>query len=123
MRETARRSFLGALIVVGVVVVAIALWRLRLVIALLFLAFTIAAAMRPGVDALHRRRVPRGVGIGLHYLGLAAVVGLLLYFVIPSAVDQINAAVPTSEAELERQAAESSGIRERVLRSAQDRLD
>jgi predicted PurR-regulated permease PerM len=123
MRETARRSFLAALIVGAVVVGAFALWKLRLVIALLFLAFTIAAAMRPGVEALRRRRIPRGVGIGIHYLALAAVVGLLLYFVIPSAIDQINEAVPTSEAELRREAAQSSGIKERILTEAQDRLD
>ncbi|MGH3048017.1 MAG: AI-2E family transporter [Gaiellaceae bacterium] len=123
MQETARRSFLGALIVVGVVVAAIALWKLRILIALLFLAFIIAAAMRPGVEALHRRRIPRPAGIGLYYLGLAAVVGLLLYFVIPSAVDQIERAVPTSSSELEREAAASTGIKERVLRGVQDRLE
>ena len=37
----------------GIGVFAIAVWRLRLVVALLFLAFVIAAAMRPGVEALH----------------------------------------------------------------------
>jgi predicted PurR-regulated permease PerM len=123
MQETARRSFLGALIVVGVVAAAIALWKLRILIALLFLAFTIAAAMRPGVETLHRRGVPRPAGIGLHYLGLAAVIGLLLYFVIPSAVDQIDEAVPTSSSELEREAAASTGIKERILRGVQDRLE
>ena len=123
MRDTARRAFVAALVVVAVVVGAVALWELRLLIALLFLAFTIAAAMRPGVDALHRRRIPRGVGIAIHYVGLVALVGLLLYFVIPSAIDQINEAVPTSEAELEREAAGATGIRERVLREAQDRLE
>jgi predicted PurR-regulated permease PerM len=123
MQETARRSFVGALIVVGVVAAAIALWKLRILIALLFLAFTIAAAMRPGVETLHRRGVPRPAGIGLHYLGLAAVIGLLLYFVIPSAVDQIDKAVPTSSSELEREAAASTGIKERILRGVQDRLE
>jgi predicted PurR-regulated permease PerM len=123
MHETARRSLLGALIVVGVVAAAIALWKLRILIALLFLAFTIAAAMRPGVEALYRRGVPRPAGIGLHYLGLAVVIGLLLYFVIPSAVDQIEKAVPTSSSELEREAAASTGIKERILRGVQDRLE
>ena len=55
MAETARRVFVSTLIVVGVVVAVLALWKLRLVIALLFLAFIIAAAMRPGVEALQRR--------------------------------------------------------------------
>jgi predicted PurR-regulated permease PerM len=114
---------MAALIVVAVVVGAFALWKLRILIALLFLAFTVAAAMRPGVEALHRRRVPRGVGIGIHYIGLATVVALLLWFVIPRAVDQIERAVPTSSSELEAEAARSTGLKERVLRGVQDRLE
>ena len=123
MRETARRAFVAAVVIGGVVVAALALWKLKLLISILFLAFIIAAAMRPGVEALRRRGLPRGVGILVHYLGLVAVVGLLLYFVVPTASDQIRAAVPTSQAELKRQAAEAEGIRQRVLVSIQDRLE
>jgi predicted PurR-regulated permease PerM len=123
MRETARRAFVAAVVIGGVVVAALALWKLKLLISILFLAFIIAAAMRPGVDALRRRGIPRGAGIGLHYLGLAAAVGLLFYFVVPAASEQIREAVPTSEAELEREAAESEGIRHRVLVSIQNRLE
>ena len=60
MRDTARKALVAALVVVGVVVLTLALWKLRLVIALLFLAFIIAAAMRPSVEWLQRRRVPGG---------------------------------------------------------------
>lgn len=123
MRDTARRAFVAALVFVAVVAAAWALWELRLLIALLFLAFTIAAAMRPTVDLLKRRGVPRGAGIAAHYLLLVALVGLLLWFVIPRAVDQVAEAVPTSEAELQREAATSTGVRERILREVQDRLD
>ena len=123
MQETARRSLVAALVFVAVVVGAIALWKLRILIALLFLAFTIAAAMRPGVEALFRRRVPRGAGIGVHYVGLVVVIGLLLYFVIPSAVDQVQEAIPTSSSELEQEASTSTGIKERILRGVQNRLD
>ncbi|MGH3033642.1 MAG: AI-2E family transporter [Gaiellaceae bacterium] len=123
MRDTARRAFVAALVFVAVVAAAWALWELRLLIALLFLAFTIAAAMRPTVDLLKRRGVPRGAGIAAHYLVLVALVGLLLWFVIPRAVDQVAEAVPTSEAELQREAATSTGVRERILREVQDRLD
>jgi predicted PurR-regulated permease PerM len=123
MRETARRAFVAAVVIGGVVVVALALWKLKLLICILFLAAIIAAAMRPGVDALRRRGVPRGIGVGLHYVGLVSAVGLLLYFVVPTATDQVRDAVPTSEAELEREAAESEGIRHRVLVSIQNRLE
>ena len=63
LADTAKRAFVVAVVVVGVVVLALALWKLRLLIALLFLAFIVAAAMRPGVEALRRCRIPRGVGI------------------------------------------------------------
>jgi predicted PurR-regulated permease PerM len=123
MRDTARRAFVAAVVVVAVVVGALALWKLKLLLAILFLAFTVAAAMRPGVDALKRRGIPRGIGIGIHYVGLVAAVGLLLYFVVPTATDQIREAVPTSESELRREARDAQGIKQRVLLSIQERLE
>jgi predicted PurR-regulated permease PerM len=78
MTETAKRSAVAALIVLGIVALALALWKLKVVIALLFLGFIIAAAMRPGIEALRRHGIPRGVGLLLHYLGLAALVALFL---------------------------------------------
>jgi predicted PurR-regulated permease PerM len=63
----ARRAATVTLVVISIVVVALALWKIRVVIALLFLAFTLAAAMRPGVEWLHRRaRIPRGIGVVMH---------------------------------------------------------
>jgi predicted PurR-regulated permease PerM len=55
--------------------------------------------MRPSVEALQRRRVPRGVGILLHYAVLAAAVGLLLWAVVPRAVTQIQDALGDAESE------------------------
>jgi predicted PurR-regulated permease PerM len=110
MRDTARKAFVAALVVGGVVVLGLALWKLRVVIALLFLAFIIAAAMRPSVEWLRRHRIPRGLGIMAHYVALVGAVGLLIWFVVPSAIDQIQEAVPTSS-ELREQARESSGIK------------
>jgi predicted PurR-regulated permease PerM len=122
MKDIARKAFVAALIVVGVVAITLALWKLRVVIALLFLAFIIAAAMRPGVDWLHRYRIPRGIGILAHYLALIAAVGLLIWFVVPRAIAQIQEAVPTTS-ELRQQARESTGIKQRVLLGLEQRLE
>lgn len=65
------------------VVAALALWKLRIVMALLFFAVTLAASMRPGVDRLAARKVPRSLGVLLHYLALVGLVGLFLWFVVP----------------------------------------
>lgn len=99
MSETARRAFVASIVVLAVVVGALALWKLKVLLALLFLAFTIAAAMRPGVEALRRRRIPRGAGVLLHYAVLFGLLGLLLWAVVPRAVKQVQKAIGDSEGE------------------------
>ena len=70
---TARHTVAAAVAALAVVVIALALWKLRVVLALILLGLTIAAAMRPGVDRLASWRVPRALGVLLHY---AAFLGL-----------------------------------------------
>ena len=115
MAETARRAFIAALTVTAVVVAVLALWELKLLIVLLFFAFTVAAALRPSVEALHRRRVPRGVAVLLHYAGLAAVIGLMLWAVVPRAINQVQEALGSAEDE--------TGFKGEVLGWLNQRLD
>ena len=82
--------------------------------------------MRPSVDWLARRRIPRGVGILLHYALLAGLIGLLLWAIVPRAIDQVDKAlggIPTSSSELERQASQSTGFKHEILVRVQDGLD
>jgi predicted PurR-regulated permease PerM len=123
MRDVARRAFVTTLVVGGLVVLALALWKLRLVITLLFFAFVIAAAMRPGVDALRRRRVPRAAAVLVHYVVLAGVIAGFLWLVVPTARDQLAAAVPTSKTELNRKAKNSTGIKHEILVAIQKRVN
>jgi predicted PurR-regulated permease PerM len=99
VQQTALRAVVVALVVLGVVVSALALWKLKILLALLFLAFTIGSAMRPGVEALKRRGVPRGAGILLHYAALFGLLSLLLWAVVPRAVKQVQDAIGASEDE------------------------
>jgi predicted PurR-regulated permease PerM len=125
MRDTARRAFVATAVVVGVVALALALWKLRVLVGLILLAFVIAAAMRPGVDALNRRGIPRGVGVAVHYLVLAGLFALFLWLVVPRAITQIGDAVgnvPTTRKELNRQAKHSTGIKHEILVAIQKRL-
>jgi len=126
MKETARRAFVAAVVFGGVLILGLALWKLRILIALLFLAFIMAAAMRPGVDALRRHGIPRGFGVGIHYVGLFGIIALLLWFAVPRALDQIGSAIsdlPETRSELGEQARESSGVRRQVLEGVQQRLE
>jgi predicted PurR-regulated permease PerM len=126
VQETARRAFVAAVVFGGVLVLVLALWKLRILIALIFLAFIIAAAMRPGIEAMRRRGIPRGVGIALHYVGLFGLVTLLLWLAVPRALDQIQNALgdlPETRSEIGEEARESSGVRREVLEGVQKRLE
>jgi predicted PurR-regulated permease PerM len=114
---TARKAAIAAAAVVGVVVLALALWKIRVLIALLFLGLVISAAMRPGVEWLHTRRIPRGVGVTLHYLVFAGVIGLLLWLIVPHAIDQVQQALggKTAEEQVKRVAAHTDGLDHRFF--------
>jgi predicted PurR-regulated permease PerM len=126
MKETAKRAAISTLVVGGIVVLALALWQLKLLAALLFFAFILAAAMRPAVEALAERGIPRGAGIALHYVVFIGLIAGFLWAVVPRAVDQIDDAVgglPQTRSELGEQARESSGIKHDILVGVQRRLE
>jgi predicted PurR-regulated permease PerM len=121
----ARKAAVATLVVIGIVALALALWKLRVLLSLFFLGLVIAAAMRPGIEWLHARRVPRGVGLAIHYLALAVVVAFLLWLVIPRAANQVGDAlgtVPTSPTALNKATKNSTGIKHTILRAIQKRL-
>jgi predicted PurR-regulated permease PerM len=123
MKETAKRAALATLVVIALVVATLGLWKLKLIIALAFLGFILAAAMRPGIDALGRRRVPRGAALALHYLVLGSLVALLLWIAVPRAVDQVqNALGGTTQAEIHQEATHSKGIKHEILTAIDKRL-
>jgi predicted PurR-regulated permease PerM len=119
MVETARKAFVTTLVAVAVVASAVALWELRVLLSLLLLGLVIAAAMRPGVEWLRRHHVPAAFGIALHYLALAGLVALFLWFVVPRAIDQLSQAtggnLPTSKEELQKATTHSSGVKHEIL--------
>jgi predicted PurR-regulated permease PerM len=124
--DVAVRAFLTTMIVLATVVAALALWELRVLVALLFLGFILAAAMRPGVDALASHRVPRAVGVLIHYAALVVLVGAVLWFVVPTSLQQVQAAtgeLPTTRGELQTAVQSSSGVKQEILRAIQERLE
>ena len=112
---------------IGIVAVALALWKLKLVIALIFLGVTIAAAMRPGIEWLKEYRIPRGVGLLVHYLAVFGLIALLLWLAVPRALSQVESALgtkglPTSAKELRHATRTSHGIKHTILVAIQKRL-
>ncbi len=126
MGLTARRAFVATLVAGGTVALALALWKLKVILALIFLGFIVAAAMRPGVEWMRGRGIPRGLGILAHYAVLAALVGGLLWAVVPRALDQVQTAIgdlPETRSDIRQEADESTGLRQRVLRGVERRLE
>ena len=104
MRIAAR----AAIGVAVVAVVTIGLWRVRDVIILLLLSLTLAAAMRPGVEALQRRGVPHVVAIGVFFVAVLGGLALFSWFAVPPAIDQAQQA-------LSQRAIGGTGLRHNVL--------
>ena len=125
MAETARRAFVTTLVALAVIVGALALWKVKIVLALVFLGLILAAAIRPGVDRLAEHRIPRPLGVALHYLAVAGALALMLWLVVPRAIDQVDQAlggVPTSQQELNQKAKHSTGIKHQFFVGLQKRL-
>jgi predicted PurR-regulated permease PerM len=103
---------------VGVVALALALWKLRLIVTLLFVAMTWAAAMRPGVESLRRRGVPRAAGVLVHYLALLGLIALFLGFVVPQLVHEVQTALANGPSGN----AHSTGVKDQILNGIERRL-
>jgi predicted PurR-regulated permease PerM len=125
VRGTTGWVLVVSLVAGAVLVGARAFWQLRVLLALLFLSYVLAAAIRPTVDALRRHGVPRPLGVALHYLALAAVAALVLWLVVPGVLHQLQAALaqaPHSRGELHRQVAQAHGWKHAVLQATDEAL-
>jgi len=107
---TAAKAAAGVL---AVAVLAVGLWKVRSIIILLLLALTFAAAMRPGVEWLHGRRVPRALAILCFFLAVIGTFVLFFWLAVPPAVHQLKEALsqPAGTATV----AHSTGIRHDVI--------
>jgi predicted PurR-regulated permease PerM len=107
----AARAAAGA---IGVAPIAFGLWKVRSIIVLLLLALTFAAAIRPGVEWLHRRRVPEPLAILLFFVLGIGTFALFFWLAVPPALHELKQAlsqpVPRGPA-----VGHSSGIRNDIL--------
>jgi len=85
--------------------VLIGLWFLSTIGSLLapfILAFILAYILDPAVDALERRRVPRGAAIAILLLPVFALITSALIFGIPAIADQLNALIDNLPVAIDR---------------------
>jgi predicted PurR-regulated permease PerM len=98
---------------VAVVAIAFGLWRVRSIVILLLLALTFAAAIRPGVEWLRRRRVPESLAILFFFVLAIGTLGLFFWLAVPPALHQLGHALNQPEAG--GAVGNSTGVRHDVL--------
>ena len=121
LRGFAARVAIATLVVLGILAVVATLWLGRVILALLFLAIVIASAIRPSVEALRRKGIPKGFGVLLHYSALLVLVAVGLWLVVPAAIDQVQAALGPSNG-LREEAQSATGVKHDVLIALDRRL-
>jgi len=80
-------TFRAAMVVVGVGLLVLLAYQLRLLLILLFVAMLVAAGLH-GVVVTLERRMPRVLAVLLAYLGLLAAVGLIIFLIFPPLVSE-----------------------------------
>ncbi len=66
------------------------IYSIRDVLALLFIAIVLVSAIDPAVDWMHKKKIPRSLGVLLIYFILFLAIGLMIYFLIPSIQQQFS---------------------------------
>lgn len=92
------------------------LWELRQVVRWVAIAIFLAVALKPAVDWLQRRRIPRSVAVLLVYVVFLAIVAGLGALIVPPLVAQVQALIDV----LVRNFQQPGGI-ERTLQDFADR--
>jgi len=121
----ARKTFVVTSVAVLTLAAFIALWKLKVLVALLFLSFMLASAMRPGVERMARFRVPRIGGVLAHYAVVAGLIAIFLWLVVPNLLHQVEHAigsVPQTRQHLKQAASQSTGIKHDLLVGLQNEL-
>ena len=108
---TTSQVVLATVFVVCVFLTFWLLYSLRVVLFLFFIAILIGTAIRPGVEWLHRRGVPRALGIIIIYVLIAGLLVGFLAMILPLLAEQatqISRALPEYYTELRSQLINSS---------------
>jgi len=79
-------TFVRFFVVAGLLVLA---YVLRSVLAMIFVSIIIAAALSPLVDWFEKKKIPRLVGALIIYLGIIALLSLIIYFAFPIIYEEI----------------------------------
>jgi len=94
-----RRTILGTIAVVALILALWFLFRFRIAVLLLFIAIFLSTAMEPAVAWLNKRGLPRPAGVGLVYSLLLILIIAFLLIIAPLLAEQgarIASAIPAA---------------------------
>jgi predicted PurR-regulated permease PerM len=83
-------SYVSILRVLTVLAAILFLYFIRDVLAILFVAVFLTAAITPWVNWFQKRGIPNGLAVLVIYVGALALVSLVIVLIIPPLTDQIN---------------------------------
>ena len=66
------------------------LWQFRIPVMLFILSLIVAAILRPVVNLLAARRIPRGFALGITYLGVVGMIAALGIFLFGPLIGEIQ---------------------------------
>ena len=81
--------------IIGILLGVLVLYFIRNLIGYVLLAFVLSSALRPGVDWLQKKKIPRFLGGIIVFILLFTFFGLILYFTFPPFVNEIQSFVST----------------------------
>jgi predicted PurR-regulated permease PerM len=84
-----RQVVYATLFIISVVVAFYLLYRFSRVAFILFVAIVLGTAIRPAVDWLNQRGIPRSIGVVIVYLAILAVIVGVILLVVPLIANQV----------------------------------
>lgn len=76
--------------IIGILVATLILYFIRDVVGYLLLAFVLASALKPGVDLLEKKKIPRSLSAILIFLLFLTFFGCIAYFAFPPLINEIQ---------------------------------
>ena len=123
LAHVALLTLVGGVVVLAVTAATLALWEGRAVLLLLFLAYTLGAALRPGIDSLVRAGIPRVLALVAYFALFFGLVALLLWLIVPVVFEQAQHALADAP---QHNAATEHGlvysVREQALSALESKL-
>lgn len=80
----------ATLIILGLLALAYSVTIISDILIVFFVAFLLAAAMEPTIDALSKRKIPRGVAVISFYIITIFILGFIISYMVPILAQQIS---------------------------------